>query len=83
MRHSVTSLHPHSQCQSDGTSQPTDTLHFRHTNTNYRIPSASYYDARNRPGASLYRARQPYLIKNAVTGVVIVAFVAGVCTSDH
>ncbi|KAK0250170.1 hypothetical protein LTR91_004213 [Friedmanniomyces endolithicus] len=43
-----------------------------------RIPSASYYDARNRPGASLYRARQPYLIKNAVTGVVIVAFVAGV-----
>ncbi|TKA82760.1 hypothetical protein B0A55_01109 [Friedmanniomyces simplex] len=43
-----------------------------------RIPSASYYDARNRPGPSLYRARQPYLVKNAATGLVIIAFVAGV-----
>ncbi|KAH9817756.1 Coiled-coil domain-containing protein 56 [Teratosphaeria destructans] len=43
-----------------------------------RIPHSSYYDARNRPGASLYRARQPYLVKNALTGVCIVAFVAGV-----
>ncbi|KAK3050031.1 hypothetical protein LTR09_008686 [Extremus antarcticus] len=46
-----------------------------------RIPQASYYDAQNRPGTALYRARQPYLVKNAITGVVIVGFVAAVCTS--
>ncbi|KAK3659050.1 hypothetical protein LTR56_001487 [Elasticomyces elasticus] len=43
-----------------------------------RIPQSSYYDARNRPGAALYRARQPYLVKNAVTGLFIIGFVAGV-----
>ncbi|KAK3072793.1 hypothetical protein LTR53_006165 [Teratosphaeriaceae sp. CCFEE 6253] len=45
-----------------------------------RIPQSSYYDAKNRPGAALYRARQPYLVKNAVTGLFIMGFVAGVYT---
>ncbi|EMC93127.1 hypothetical protein BAUCODRAFT_150498 [Baudoinia panamericana UAMH 10762] len=45
-----------------------------------RIPQSSYYDARNRPGAALYRARQPYLVKNALTGVCIIGFVAAVYT---
>ncbi|KAK3675448.1 hypothetical protein LTR78_004531 [Recurvomyces mirabilis] len=43
-----------------------------------RIPQSSYYDARNRPGASLYRARQPYLVRNIVTGLCIIGFVGGV-----
>ncbi|KAF2859117.1 hypothetical protein K470DRAFT_282838 [Piedraia hortae CBS 480.64] len=38
------------------------------------LPEASYYDARNRQGASLIRARQPYLIKNAVTGLTLAGF---------
>ncbi|KAK5132750.1 hypothetical protein LTR08_008635 [Meristemomyces frigidus] len=45
-----------------------------------RIPTSSYYDQRNRPGASLYRARQPYLVRNAVTGLAIIGFVAAVYT---
>lgn len=47
--------------------------------TKYRIPQASYYDNQNRPTAALYRARQPYLVRNALTGIGIFAFVAGVC----
>ncbi|KAK3690787.1 hypothetical protein LTR37_018961 [Vermiconidia calcicola] len=43
-----------------------------------RIPQSSYYDQHNRPAAALYRARQPYLVRNAVTGVCIVGFVAAV-----
>ncbi|KAF1826120.1 uncharacterized protein K489DRAFT_386580 [Dissoconium aciculare CBS 342.82] len=45
-----------------------------------RLPQSSYYDQKNRPSASLYRARQPYLVKNAITGLCIFAFVAGVYT---
>ncbi|KAF1346883.1 hypothetical protein BDV97DRAFT_400773 [Delphinella strobiligena] len=41
-------------------------------------PQSSYYDRYNRPTASLYRARQPYLIKNAITGIVILGFAIGV-----
>ncbi|GAB7342519.1 hypothetical protein MBLNU457_g0706t1 [Dothideomycetes sp. NU457] len=43
-----------------------------------RVPQSSYYDARNRPSAALYRARQPYLIKNALTGLGIFGFAMGV-----
>ncbi|QIW96922.1 hypothetical protein AMS68_002440 [Peltaster fructicola] len=43
-----------------------------------RLPQASYYDAKYRPTAALYRARQPYLIKNAVTGLCIIGFVGAV-----
>lgn len=43
-----------------------------------RIPQSSYYDRHNRPTAALYRARQPYLIKNAFTGLAIITFAAGV-----
>ncbi|CAK4032038.1 hypothetical protein DOTSEDRAFT_19113 [Lecanosticta acicola] len=45
-----------------------------------RIPQSSYYDKYNRPSAALYRARQPYLVRNAITGVCILGFVAGVYT---
>ncbi|KAI7194982.1 hypothetical protein D0869_00875 [Hortaea werneckii] len=45
-----------------------------------RIPQSSYYDSRNKPGAALYRARQPYLVRNAVTGVCILGFVGAVYT---
>lgn len=44
-----------------------------------RLPQSSYYDNANRPAASLYRARQPYLVKNALTGLAIFGFVAGIC----
>ncbi|KAL1302424.1 hypothetical protein AAFC00_002817 [Neodothiora populina] len=43
-----------------------------------QTPQGSYYDRYNRPTASLYRARQPYLVKNALTGLGIFAFVIGV-----
>ncbi|KAK6434164.1 hypothetical protein LTR95_009653 [Oleoguttula sp. CCFEE 5521] len=43
-----------------------------------RVPQSSYYDAQNRPTAALYRARQPYLIRNTITGLCIMGFVAGV-----
>ncbi|KAF2724927.1 hypothetical protein K431DRAFT_300343 [Polychaeton citri CBS 116435] len=45
-----------------------------------RIPQASYYDKHARPTAALYRARQPYLVKNAVTGLCIIGFVGLVYT---
>lgn len=48
--------------------------------TRHRIPASSYYDQQNRPSAALYRARQPYLVRNAVTGVCIIGFVAAVYT---
>ncbi|GAB7357066.1 hypothetical protein MBLNU459_g7882t1 [Dothideomycetes sp. NU459] len=43
-----------------------------------RVPQSSYYDRNNRPTAALYRARQPYLIRNAVTGLCIFGFAIGV-----
>lgn len=46
-----------------------------------RVPKDSYYDKYKRPTAALYRARQPFLIRNALTGLCIVGFVAGVCES--
>ncbi|KAM0718496.1 hypothetical protein Q7P37_005566 [Cladosporium fusiforme] len=45
-----------------------------------RMPQSSYYDKQNRPTAALYRARQPYLVKNVVTGLVLLGFVGGVYT---
>ncbi|EGP91895.1 unnamed protein product [Zymoseptoria tritici ST99CH_1A5] len=45
-----------------------------------RIPQSSYYDKNNRPSAALYRARQPYLIRNGLTGLALFGFVAGVYT---
>ncbi|KAF2151396.1 hypothetical protein K461DRAFT_295453 [Myriangium duriaei CBS 260.36] len=45
-----------------------------------KIPQSSYYDRYNRPTAALYRARRPYLVKNAFTGLGIFCFAAGVYT---
>lgn len=43
------------------------------------MPQSSYYDKQNRPTAALYRARQPYLVKNTLTGLLLLGFVGGVC----
>lgn len=66
----------HRRCLFQGQSQGTT---YQRLLTASRIPQSSYYDRNNRPSASLYRARQPYLVKNAVTGLAIMAFAAGVC----
>ncbi|KAH0545048.1 hypothetical protein FGG08_000819 [Glutinoglossum americanum] len=42
------------------------------------IPRSSYYDKHYRQSAALLRARRPYLIKNAVTGIAIFGFAIGV-----
>lgn len=41
----------------------------------------SYYDDRMRQGASLVRARRPYIVPNALTGIGLFAFVISVCQS--
>ncbi|KAI9882755.1 MAG: Nucleolar protein 12 [Watsoniomyces obsoletus] len=38
------------------------------------IPRSTYYDREYRQAASLIRARRPYLIKNAVTGLALFGF---------
>jgi len=43
-----------------------------------RSTSRTYYDSDYRQGQSLIRARRPYLVKNAVTGLAILAFTASV-----
>lgn len=45
------------------------------------IPRSSYYDRNYRQAPALIRARQPYLVKNIVTGAAIFSFAIGVCTS--
>ncbi|EFW22163.1 hypothetical protein CPSG_00062 [Coccidioides posadasii str. Silveira] len=40
---------------------------------------SSYYDKDYRAGAALLRARRPYLVKNALTGVVLFGFCISVC----
>ncbi|MCJ1408977.1 hypothetical protein MMC19_003054 [Ptychographa xylographoides] len=42
------------------------------------IPRSSYYDKNYRQTAALIRARQPYLIKNIITGTAIFGFAIGV-----
>lgn len=42
------------------------------------IPRSSYYDKHYKQSAALIRARRPYLVKNALTGVGIFAFAIGV-----
>ncbi|KAL6869873.1 hypothetical protein ACO1O0_001205 [Amphichorda felina] len=39
---------------------------------------STYYDRRHRQGQALIRARRPYLVKNAVTGLGLTAVVAGI-----
>ena len=53
----------------------------RESPIDHRIPQSSYYDKYNRPTAALYRARQPYIVKNALTGLAIFGFAIGVCSS--
>ncbi|KAF8468958.1 hypothetical protein BDZ91DRAFT_721469 [Kalaharituber pfeilii] len=42
------------------------------------IPRSSYYESDYRQGKALLRARRPYIIKNLVTGVAIIAFTSAV-----
>ncbi|KAL2263441.1 hypothetical protein VTK26DRAFT_6739 [Humicola hyalothermophila] len=39
---------------------------------------STYYDRRFRQSPALIRARRPYLVKNAVTGLALSAFVIGI-----
>jgi cytochrome c oxidase assembly factor 3 len=40
--------------------------------------NSSYYGKDYRAGAALLRARRPYLVKNALTGLTLCGFVVGV-----
>ena len=40
----------------------------------------SYYDADFRQGQSMIRARRPFVVKNALTGLAILGFTGCVCT---
>lgn len=42
--------------------------------------NSSYYGKDYRAGAALLRARRPYLLKNAVTGLSLCGICVGVCT---
>jgi len=42
------------------------------------IKPSSYYDEFSRAGASLNRARRPFLFRNAITGVGIVGLTVGI-----
>ncbi|KNA94778.1 hypothetical protein FOXG_17917, partial [Fusarium oxysporum f. sp. lycopersici 4287] len=41
-------------------------------------PHSTYYDRRLRQGPALVRARRPYLVKNAVTGLGLLAVVGSI-----
>ncbi|KAG9234340.1 hypothetical protein BJ875DRAFT_16475 [Amylocarpus encephaloides] len=42
------------------------------------LPRSSYYDEHYKQSAALIRARRPYLIKNAITGIGLFGFCIGV-----
>ncbi|KAL2284497.1 hypothetical protein FJTKL_08881 [Diaporthe vaccinii] len=46
------------------------------------IDHSSYYTRKNAQSAALLRARRPYLVKNAVTGLAIAGVAAGICASE-
>lgn len=48
-----------------------------------RVPKSTYYDQRFRQGPALIRARKPYLLRNALTGLGLFAVVSGVCTDTY
>lgn len=45
-----------------------------------RSDHSSYYTRQNAQSAALLRARRPYLVKNAVAGVLLFGIAGGVCT---
>jgi hypothetical protein len=67
------------QCLSDGSYELNYLCANSLANATRSMPQSSYYDQQNRPTAALYRARQPYLIRNIFTGMVLLGFVGGVC----
>jgi hypothetical protein len=46
----------------------------------YSIDHSSYYTRQNAQSAALLRARRPYLVKNAITGLAVASIAVGVCT---
>ncbi|KAI0995737.1 hypothetical protein K3495_g12444 [Podosphaera aphanis] len=42
------------------------------------LPRSSYYDKNYRQSAALIRARRPYIVKNALSGLALFAFTMGV-----
>lgn len=46
------------------------------------LKRSSYYENDYRQSPALIRARRPYLVKNAITGIAIMSFALGVCTSS-
>ncbi|POS79546.1 hypothetical protein DHEL01_v202076 [Diaporthe helianthi] len=42
------------------------------------IDHSSYYTRKNAQSAALLRARRPYLVKNAMTGLAITSIAAGI-----
>ncbi|KAI6246933.1 Cytochrome c oxidase assembly factor 3, mitochondrial [Erysiphe necator] len=42
------------------------------------IPKSSYYDKNYRQSPALIRARRPFLLKNAITGLALMAFVTSI-----
>ncbi|KUI66305.1 Cytochrome c oxidase assembly factor 3, mitochondrial [Cytospora mali] len=45
------------------------------------IDHSSYYTRASSQSAALLRARRPYLVKNAITGLGVAGIAVGVCTS--
>ncbi|KAL2213724.1 hypothetical protein CC79DRAFT_1362523 [Sarocladium strictum] len=43
-------------------------------------PHSTYYDRKYRQGPALIRARRPYLVPNAITGVCLLAISLGIYT---
>lgn len=46
-----------------------------------RYDHSSYYTRANAQSAALLRARRPYLVRNAVTGLIMAGIATGVCMS--
>ena len=47
----------------------------------HSVDHSSYYTRANSQSAALLRARRPYLVKNAITGLGVAGIAVGVCTS--
>ena len=45
----------------------------------YRFERSSYYNEDFKPGLSLLRARRPFLVKNAITGLSLFGMCVGIC----
>lgn len=58
------------------------TSHFPTSLTPFDRPHYSYYDKHYRMSPALIRARQPFLIKNIITGLGLFSITVGICQSS-